>query len=115
MINDDEFDYIYYTYGLKHYGNMPLIEPLEFKDEKRVRDFVIVLDTSASCMGATVRAFLRKTYDILKGSESLSSKVNVHIIQCDSDITRLSLTFMPSESSDGVLSSSSSKSSIYFR
>ena len=40
-VNDEEFDYIYYTYGLEHYGNMPLIEPLEFKDEKRVRDFAI--------------------------------------------------------------------------
>ena len=85
-VNDEEFDYIYYTYGLEHYGNMPLIEPLEFRDEKRVRDFAIVLDTSASCMGATVRAFLKKTYDILKGSESLASKVNVHIIQCDSEV-----------------------------
>ena len=28
-INDDEFDYIFYTYGLKLYEKMPLIEPLE--------------------------------------------------------------------------------------
>ncbi|MCR5419562.1 MAG: VWA-like domain-containing protein [Lachnospiraceae bacterium] len=85
-VNDEEFDYIYYTYGLDHYGNMPLIEPLEFKDEKKVRDMAIVIDTSASCMGATVRAFLKKTYDILKGSESFATKVNVHIIQCDSEV-----------------------------
>ena len=26
-INDDEFDYIFYTYGLELYGNMPLVEP----------------------------------------------------------------------------------------
>ena len=69
-INDDEFDYIYYTYGLEHYDNMPLIEPLEYKDERRVRDFAIVIDTSASCMGSTVRSFLRTTYDILKSTES---------------------------------------------
>ncbi|MCR5356122.1 MAG: VWA-like domain-containing protein [Lachnospiraceae bacterium] len=85
-VNDEEFDYIYYTYGLDHYGNMPLIEPLEFKDEKRVRDFAIVIDTSASCMGATVRSFLKKTYDILKCSESFSKKINVHIVQCDSEV-----------------------------
>ena len=85
-VNDEEFDYIYYTYGLEHYGNMPLIEPLEFKDEKRVRDFAIVIDTSASCMGALVRSFLKKTYDILKGTESFSSKINVHIIQCDNEV-----------------------------
>ncbi|MBR4718740.1 MAG: hypothetical protein IKP31_00700 [Lachnospiraceae bacterium] len=85
-INDEEFDYIYYTYGLEHYGNMPLIEPLEFKDEKRVKDFAIVLDTSASCMGAVIRSFLKKTYDILKNTESFSSKINVHIIQCDNEV-----------------------------
>ena len=27
-INDDEFDYIFYTYGLKLYEKMPLVEPL---------------------------------------------------------------------------------------
>ncbi len=85
-INDDEFDYIYYTYGLDHFGNMPLIEPLEYKDERRVRDFAIVIDTSASCMGSTVRSFLRTTYDILKGTETFSDKINVHIIQCDSEV-----------------------------
>ncbi len=85
-VNDEEFDYIYYTYGLDHYGNMPLIEPLEFKDEKRVRDFAIVIDTSASCMGATVRSFLKRTYDILKGTESFASRINVHIVQCDSEV-----------------------------
>ena len=85
-VNDEEFDYIYYTYGLTHYENMPLIEPLEYKDERKVRDFAIVLDTSASCMGSTVRSFLRTTYDILKSTESFSDKVNVHIIQCDSEV-----------------------------
>ena len=25
--NPEEFDYIFYTYGLEHYGNMPLVEP----------------------------------------------------------------------------------------
>lgn len=85
-VNDEEFDYIYYTYGLEHYGNMPLIEPLEFKDEKRVRDFAIVLDTSASCMASLVRSFLKKTYDILKSTESFSNRINVHIIQCDNEV-----------------------------
>ena len=32
QINDDEFDYVYYTYGLSLYGNLPLVEPLEYKD-----------------------------------------------------------------------------------
>jgi len=86
QVNDDEFDYIYYTYGLDTYGNMPLVEPLEYKDNNRIKDFVIALDTSASCRGKTVQAFLQKTYNIMQESENFFSKTNVHIIQCDSEV-----------------------------
>jgi len=84
--SEDEFDYIYYTYGLARYGNMPLIEPLEYRENKKIRDFVIVIDTSASCRGELVRAFLQKTYSILKSSENFFAKVNVHILQCDNEV-----------------------------
>lgn len=87
-INDEEFDYIYYTYGLQTYGNMPLVEPLEYKDTKKIKDFVIAIDTSASCRGPLVRGFLKKTYSILKGSENFFSKINVHIIQCDNQVQK---------------------------
>ncbi len=85
-VNDEEFDYIYYTYGLEHYGNLPLIEPLEHKETKKVREFVIAIDTSASCRGPLVQAFLQKTYSILKGTENFFHKINVHIIQCDNEV-----------------------------
>lgn len=85
-INEEEFDYIYYTYGLSNYGNMPLVEPLEYKEEHKVKEFVIAIDTSASCRGAVVRGFLRKTYSILKGTENFFHKINVHIVQCDNEI-----------------------------
>lgn len=85
-VNDEEFDYIYYTYGLEHYGNLPLIEPLEYKETDKVKEFVIAIDTSASCRGPVVKAFLKKTYSILKGSENFFHKINVHIIQCDNEI-----------------------------
>lgn len=88
QVNDDEFDYIYYTYGLAHYGNMPLVEPLEYKDSKKIKEFVIAIDTSASCRGEIVQAFLRKTYSILKGEETFFRKMNVHIIQCDSEVQK---------------------------
>lgn len=87
-INDDEFDYIYYTYGLSRYGNMPLVEPLEYKDSNKIRDFVIAIDTSASCRGALVRAFLQKTYAILSGEDTFFKKMNVHIIQCDHEVQK---------------------------
>ena len=86
QVNDDEFDYIYYTYGLQTYGNMPLVEPLEYKDSNKIRDFVIALDTSASCRGEIVQAFLQKTYNILQAGENFFSKINVHILQCDSEV-----------------------------
>lgn len=47
-INDEEFDYNFYTYGMQLYGNMPLIEPLEYKDVRVVKTFVTVIDTSGS-------------------------------------------------------------------
>lgn len=86
QVNDDEFDYIYYTYGLNTYGNMPLVEPLEYKDSSRIKDFVIAIDTSASCRGETVQAFLQKTYNIMQAGENFFNKINVHIIQCDSEV-----------------------------
>ena len=85
-VNEDEFDYIYYTYGLSVYGNLPLVEPLEYKEEHKVKEFAIALDTSASCRGEIVRGFLRKTYSILKGTENFFHKINVHIIQCDNEV-----------------------------
>ncbi len=88
LVNDEEFDYVYYTYGLQLYGNLPLVEPLEYQDMNKIKEFVVAIDTSASCRGKTVQAFLNKTYSILKSSESFFRKVNIHIIQCDSQVQK---------------------------
>ena len=85
-VNDDEFDYIFYTYGLKLYKKVPLIEPLEYKEVKRIREFVIAIDTSGSVSGERVQAFIQKTYNVLKSTESFFSRINLHIIQCDATI-----------------------------
>ncbi len=85
-VNDEEFDYVYYTYGLETYGNMPLVEPLEYKDINRINEFVIAIDTSASCKGQIVRDFLQKTVNILKSEDTFFKKMNVHIIQCDNQV-----------------------------
>lgn len=81
--DDDAFDYIFYTYGLRHYGNMPLIEPPETREEKRIEDFVIAIDTSMSTSGELVREFLRCTYAILRTEETFTRRLNIRIIQCD--------------------------------
>jgi len=82
----DAFDYIYYTYGLMHYGNMPLIEPPETKEEKRIEDFVIAIDTSMSTSGTLVREFLASTYAILRSADTFTRRLNIHILQCDDEL-----------------------------
>jgi len=84
--SDLEYDNIFYTYGLKIFGNIPLIEPLEYTEDRRIRNFVIAIDTSGSVKGETVQKFVKKTYNILLENDSFFDKINVHIIQCDSDI-----------------------------
>lgn len=82
-VDDSEFDYIYYTYGLELYGDMPLVEPLEYSDEKSIRDLVIVIDTSASTGGELVERFIQRTFDMLTDSEEIQSRFNIHLLQCD--------------------------------
>lgn len=85
-VDPDSFDYNFYTYGLSLYGNMPLIEPLETREVKKVSEFVIVIDTSMSCSGDLVKKFLEETYGILSEAGSFFQRVNIHIIQCDDQV-----------------------------
>lgn len=97
QVDMDTFDYIYYNFGMNMYGNMPLIEPLETKEVKRVEDFVIVVDTSMSCNGDLVKHFLEETYSILSQAESFFRKLNIHIIQCDNRIQEDQLIANPEQ------------------
>ncbi len=85
-INDDEYDYVFYTYGLELYGDMPLVEPLEYKETQRIRDFVIAIDTSESCKGELVKRFVEHTFGIIKKQEDFAHSVNIHVIQCDAKV-----------------------------
>ena len=93
-LDPDEFDLNFYTYGLSVYGNLPLIEPLESRESKKIRDFVIVIDTSESTSGELVKAFLKETFGLLKTGESFFAKCNIAVMQCD-DAVR-DLTFLHS-------------------
>lgn len=79
----DSFDYIFYHLGLIRYGNLPLIEPLEYKEVNKLEELVIAIDTSGSCSAETVRRFLEETYGILSEKENFFKKMKVHLIQCD--------------------------------
>ena len=85
-VDADTFDYTFYSYGLSLYGNMPLIEPQETKEVKKVQEFVVVVDTSMSCSGELVKKFLQETYSVLYECESFFRKVNVHVVQCDEQV-----------------------------
>ena len=85
-VNDDEFDYIFYTYGLNMYKNMPLIEPLETREVRKIEDFVIAIDTSMSTSGELVRAFLSRTYELLQENTSFFRHFNLRILQCDDQL-----------------------------
>ena len=87
-VDTDSFDYIYYDYGMRTYGNMPLIEPLETKELRRIEEFVIVIDTSMSCSGELVKRFLEETCSVLNQRESFFERANIHIIQCDDRVQR---------------------------
>ena len=85
-ISEEEVDNNYYTFGMDLYGDIPLIEPLEYRDEKKIRDFVIAIDTSMSTSGNLVRQFLASTYAILRSADTFTRKLNIHILQCDNQI-----------------------------
>lgn len=85
-VDPDTFDYVLYTFGLEHYGNMPLIEPQEFREVKKIDEFVIVIDVSMSVSGPLVKTFLQETCSVLSESETYLHKVNIRILQCDEKV-----------------------------
>lgn len=85
-VSPDEFDYVLYSYGLQLYGNLPLIENLEYREQRLIRDFVIVIDTSGSVDGEAVREFVGVTFDLLTSGGVFCDRVNVHVLQVDAAV-----------------------------
>lgn len=86
--DDDAFDLNYYTYGLRLYKNLPLIEPLESREVMKILDFVVVIDTSYSTNGNLVRRFLEETFQIITERNSFFQKCKIHVIQCDNKVQK---------------------------
>lgn len=84
--SSDEFDYALYTYGFALYGDTPIIEPLETRDDKRIREFVIGIDVSGSVWGPTVTRFAQIVQGVLCNEGLFSSAPRIRIIQCDAQI-----------------------------
>lgn len=82
-VDPDSFDYGYYNYGMEVYGNMPLIEENEFREERRISDLVIAIDTSASTEQGQVQRFLDETAAILRRRTNFFQRIRVHLVLCD--------------------------------
>ena len=78
-----DFSYAWYAYGLEHYAGVPLIEPLEYSEERKLRELVIVLDTSASCSRGMTAWFLSAVRTILLEEHLFFERFRLHILQCD--------------------------------
>lgn len=86
QVDPDSFDYGFYAYGLELYGNIPLMEPLEYQETRKIHDLVIVIDTSDSCREGVIAAFLSETRAILNQSDLFFQNANLHIIQNDAAV-----------------------------
>lgn len=85
-VDVDTFDIASYVYGLSLYGNMPLMEPVETKEVKKIQEFVIVIDTSESTKGDLVEKFVKETVTVLLEQDSFFSTSQILILQCDDKI-----------------------------
>lgn len=79
----DSFDYIPYDYSRRMYERLVFLEPLEYRERKKLQEFVIAIDTSGSCSGEIVRRFLTETWEIFQEKENFFRDMRIHLIQCD--------------------------------
>ncbi len=84
----DTFQNAWYVYGLEHYGNIPLIEPSEYREERRIDALVIVIDTSGSCARGLTQRFLELVRSLLAQTRLFFRHFNLRIIQCDAQVQR---------------------------
>ena len=83
----DAFQTALYLYGSEVCG-APLIEPLEYREEKRIDTLVIAIDTSGSCTRGLTQRFLELTRDILCSEGLFFRRFNLRILQCDVTVQR---------------------------
>ena len=76
---------------------MPFIEPSETSEAAKVHELVIAIDTSGSCSLPVVQRFLEETCSILTDHENFFSRMNVHILQCDSMIQEHTIITCPED------------------
>ena len=83
---DDEIDPAIYEYGLSLYGDVPMIEPLEYKFVCAPGNVVIAVDTSGSC-GEYLREFWTETVEIFREIANRGALGGLHYLECDAEVS----------------------------
>ena len=84
----ESFQTAWYLYGLERFGNVPLIEPPEEREERRLEALAVVIDTSGSCARGLTQRFLALLRGLLEQSGLFFRRFNLHVIQCDARVQR---------------------------
>lgn len=84
----ESFQTAWYLYGLEHFGNVPLIEPPEDREERRLETLAVVIDTSGSCARGLTQQFLALLRGLMEQSGLFFRRFNLHVIQCDARVQR---------------------------
>lgn len=82
----DNIDLILFKYSLDLYKDIAIVENEEFKEEKKINDLVIAIDTSGSVKGDIVKSFIDYTVSLLDTKDDFSAFTNLYIIECDDRI-----------------------------
>ena len=84
----DSFQYAWYLYGLEALDGAPILEPMEYREERGIAALAIVIDTSGSCARGLTRRFLELTRDILLEKGLFFRRFELRILQCDAKVQR---------------------------
>jgi len=84
----DDFDRNLYLWGLEQYGNLPIVEPPETREARRIDELAVVIDTSGSCVESLTTRFLDETRAMLADETLFARRFNLRILQCDAEVRR---------------------------
>lgn len=83
----NSIDPMLYTYGIDTYGDVPLVEPSEVNELKKLNTLFIAIDTSGSCSGNVASRFIRETSNLLIDVKDSVRFESIYLFQCDTEIT----------------------------
>ncbi len=86
-VDPDSINRIWYHVGISEYGNIPLIEPDELREDGMNIEIAVALDTSGSCVGNVLQRFLRELLSVVR--DSGNRKLSLTLLQCDAAVQKV--------------------------